>query len=73
MMSESTYKTFQRFNKEQNIDIHNAMESYEVFDELDKTDYVCGYIAKNEVKAHEVKLNEEKIINLEDTYYLCVR
>ena len=73
MMSEIICETFQRFNEEHNTEIHNGMASYEVFKELDKTDYICGYIAKDKIKAKKVKLNEEKIINVEDTYYLCVR
>lgn len=72
-MENTIYTSIQAFNKEHNIEINSQDEFNEIFDELEKTPYRCGFIALNKEKAEIVRLNEEYIINLEDKLYLCVR
>ncbi|MGJ7589362.1 hypothetical protein [Staphylococcus shinii] len=65
--------TIRQFNQSHNTEIQADMESYQIFNEMDKTTYECCYIAHNEATANKAILKEETLINLEDTFYLCVR
>lgn len=65
--------TIIEFNKQNSINLNKEMEIHQVFDELDKTNYECCYITRTEEKIKQVILKKERLINLEDKYYLCVR
>lgn len=61
------------FNKQHNISIKEGFELYEVFEELEKTNLECCFIALTKEKANQAILKVETLINLEDKYYFCVR
>lgn len=72
-MNKTYYTSIQGFNKAHNIEINSKAEFDEIFDEIHKTPYRCGFIALNKDDAKKAVLQEESIINLEDKLYLCVR
>jgi hypothetical protein len=72
-MKDMYYTSIQHFNKVNNVEINKEQDYHEIFDELEKTPYRCGFIALTEERAKTVRLQEEYIINLEDTFYLCVK
>jgi len=65
--------TINQFNQAYNTEIQADMDFYQLFNEMEKTPYACCYIAQTEEKANKVILKGEELINLEDTFYLCVR
>lgn len=66
--------TLDSFNLQHGIKIEADMESYEIFEELERTELECGYIARdNKVAKKYVLRDREHIINLENKLYLCVK
>ncbi|MGJ7589121.1 hypothetical protein [Staphylococcus shinii] len=68
--------TLKQFNDQYNVNIEGNMDYIEVHEQLAKiTKFSCGIVANDFDTAMNklLKCTLEYIINIEDTFYLCVR
>lgn len=67
------FVSLKRFNQYYGINIKFEHEFHELFEELEKTDLHCGYIAHNWEQIEYARLVVEAVVNIEDRLYFAVR